>query len=47
MFDKLPETHSEFRFLSRRTRDVITGLMIVGALVGEIVLLGIVMWILL
>lgn len=39
MFEQPDETHSEFRFLSRRTRDAITGIMLMGALVGELMLL--------
>lgn len=34
MFSDLPETHSDFRFISRRIRDAITGLMIIVAFIG-------------
>lgn len=34
MFNELPETHSDFRFLSRRTRDIITVFMILFSAVG-------------
>lgn len=41
MFDPLPETHAEFRFLSRTTRDVITGVMLLLSLVGMALLVAI------
>lgn len=49
MFEEPSETHTEFRFLSRTTRDVVSGFMLLFATVGLFglcLIMGRILWLL-